>query len=438
METIRVGILGCGTVGSGVIRLLQENADILSKRVGAQIVLQKACDVTPGRQEELGLAKGVFTLDPLSVVEDPEVDIIAELIGGKTVAMELISRALAMGKPVVTANKALLAENGNQLISVAMENQTEIGFEASVGGCMPIIKTLRESLSGNRIMGMTGILNGTCNYILTKITNEGCPFGEALSQAQEIGYAEADPTLDVEGFDTAHKLAIINGLAYGMQVNLKDIYLEGISGITPMDIAFAREFNYRIKLLAISKNHGDAVEARIHPAMIPFDNILSNVSGNLNAITITGDVAGDILLYGYGAGSGPTASAVVSDIVDIARNRITGAKNRIPIFSWQKEHIKEIPVLPVENIETNYYFRFAAKDRPGVLSRISGILGEHDISIKSVHQKGRKLDGDVPIVMLTHRAREKDVQKAFLQISGLDVVSGKPVLIRIEDEGLEE
>jgi homoserine dehydrogenase len=339
---------------------------------------------------------------------------------------------------VVTANKALLASQGNALFKAAGDQGVALAYEASVGGCMPIIKTLREALAGNRIQSMTGILNGTCNYILSKITDEGVTFDVALAEAQRNGFAEADPSLDVDGHDTAHKLALLTALAYGMEINLDDIYIEGISKITPMDIAFADQFGYRIKLLAIGKDRGDAVEARIHPTMIPFNNLLSNVNSTLNAISVAGDAVGEILLYGHGAGRMPTASAVVSDIVDIARDLLTGTQGRLPLVSYQPDCIRKRVVMPLDDIEMHYYFRFAALDRPGVLATISGILGKYDISLKSVHQKGRKTNGSVPIVMLTHKATEAHVKQALNEIEALDVVDGKPVLIRIEDNNLED
>ena len=274
--------------------------------------------------------------------------------------------------------------------------------------------------------------------ILSKSAEDGSSFEEVLKEAQRNGFAEADPTLDIEGIDTAHKLAILTSLAYGMEINFNDIYIEGISNITPMDINYAEQFGYRIKLLAITKNAGDAVEARVHPTMIPFTNPLSGVNGVLNAVTISGDAIGDIMLYGYGAGMMPTASAVVGDVIDIARNLLSGSTCRVPLLGYQMEHIRKIPVLSMENIRENYYFRFSVLDRPGVLSKISGILGDYGISIKSVHQKGRKMSGTVPIVMLTHLAREADVQNALTDISNLDVVSDRPVLIRIENENEED
>jgi homoserine dehydrogenase len=379
----------------------------------------------------------VLTNDAYSVVNDPDIDIIIEMIGGEGIAKELILKAIENGKQVITANKALLASQGNALFKAAAEKGVDLAFEAAVGGCMPIIKAMRESLVANRIQSMIGILNGTCNYILTKITEEGSAFGDALTEAQTRGYAEADPTLDVDGIDTAHKIAILTALAYGMEINLPKVYIEGITRITPLDVEFAEHFGYRIKLLAISKNHGDKIEARVHPTMIPFGNLLSNVGGTVNAVMVSGDAVGDIMLYGRGAGMMPTASAVISDVVDIARNLMAETTCRIPALSFQKNHIQNIKIMSMDEIVTHYYFRFAALDRPGVLSKISGVLGNHDISIQSVQQKGRKTDGSVPLVMVSHLAKEVDVQKALAQINDLDVVSDKPVLIRIEDEQLD-
>jgi len=356
------------------------------------------------------------------------------MIGGETIAKDLILKAIENGKHVVTANKALLANQGHEIFRAAEKKGVDLAFEASVGGCMPIIKSLRESLVGNKIKSMIGILNGTSNYILSKITDDGSTFEEALAEAQAKGYAEANPELDVEGYDAAHKLALLTSLAYGTQIELGNVYIEGISGITPKDVEYAGQFGYRIKLLAISKNRGDAVEARVHPTMIPFDNILSNVNGSMNAIAVSADAVGDILLYGRGAGMMPTASSAVSDTVDLARNILSGSVRRIPLLSYQFENIRKIPVTPVDKIFMHYYIRFSALDRHGVLSKISGILGENEISIKSMQQKGRKTNGSVPLVMLTHRAKEADVLKALSIINSLDVVSHKPVLIRIEDE----
>ena len=437
MKQINIGLLGCGTVGTGVAKILIENKDLIASRVGASLSLKHVADIDIKRDRGIKFDEGVLVTDARKVVDDPQTDIIVEMIGGAGIAKELILRAIDNRKQIVTANKALLAAQGNILFKAAYTKGIDLAFEASVGGCMPVIKSIRESLVGDRIKSMTGILNGTCNYILSKSTYDGFTFEAALSEAQAKGFAEADASLDVEGIDTAHKLAILMSIAYGMEINFNDIYIEGISKITPMDIDFANQFGYRIKLLAISKNKGKKVEARVHPAMIPFDNQLSNVNGSLNAITISGDAVGDMMLYGLGAGMMPTASAVVGDIADLARNLLSGTRGRIPLLSCQMENIRKIPVMPVDDICTNYYFRFSAVDRPGVLSKISGILGNRGISIKSVHQKGRKTKGSVPIVILTHLAKEADVKKALSQISSLDIISDSPVLIRVEDENGE-
>lgn len=432
MKEIKIGILGLGTVGTGIAKILYENGSLIASRLGARLTLKKAADIDLERDRGIEFAEGILTADPMEVVNDPEIDIVLEMIGGETIAKDLILRAIDNGKHVVTANKALLASQGNMLFQIAAEKGVSIAFEPSVGGCMPIIKTIRESLVGNRIQSISGILNGTCNYILSKITNEGVSFADALSEAQAEGFAEADPTLDIEGFDTAHKLAILSSIAYGTEINLNDIYVEGISKITAMDIEFADQSGYRIKLLAITKFTGSAVEARVHPTMIPFSNPLSNVNGSLNAVTISGDAVDDMMLYGHGAGMMPTASAAISDTIDIARDLLYGTNSRVPMLSFQAEQIRKIPIQPIEEISTHYYIRFSAMDQPGVLSKISGILGDHKISIKSVHQTERKLNGAVPIFMLTHRAKEAEIQKALSKISALDVITDAPSLIRIE------
>jgi homoserine dehydrogenase len=438
MREINVGLLGCGTVGTGVAKLLLEDRDIIAARLGAALNLKRAADLDTTRDRGVRFPEGVLVADARAVVAEPGIDIVVEMIGGEGIARELILAAIAAGRHVVTANKALLAAHGNELFQAAARRGVEIYYEASVGGCMPIVKALRESLAGNRISAMTGILNGTCNYILSRITDEGCTFAEALADAQRKGYAEADPSLDIEGRDTAHKIAILSALAYGMPINLAEVYTEGIAHITPLDIEFASQFGYRIKLLAISKYDGRAVETRVHPTMIPFANLLSNVNGTLNAVTVTGHATGDILFYGRGAGMLPTASAVVGDLVDLARNILGGGAPRVPGLAFQPQSVREIPFRRIDRVATHFYFRFAALDRPGVLSRISGVLGEHGISIQSMQQKGRKSDGAVPVVMLSHRALEADVKQALERIGALDVVREKPVLIRIEDDALEE
>ncbi len=437
MKKINVGILGCGIVGTGVAKLLMEKEKLLESRIGAVINLKYVADIDTTKDRGIKFRQGVMIPDAGKVIDDPEIDIVVELIGGKGIAKQLTIQALKKGKHVITANKALLASFGNELVKTARENQVDLAFEASCGGCMPVIKTLRESLVGNRIKSITGILNGTCNYILTKMSHEKCSFCDALKQAQKKGFAEADPSLDIEGDDSAHKLAILTSLAYGMEINLENIHVEGITKISPMDIEFAKEFGYTIKLLAISKNNQDNIEARVHPAMIPFDNPLSHVDHSMNAVTIDGDATGRTMLYGYGAGMMPTASAVVSDIADIARNIVVGTKRRVPILGCPEANIKAIPVLPMDQIHTCYYFRFTAADQPGVLSKVSGILGDFGISIKTVHQKGKKSNGYVPIVMITHMAKEENAAKALKNISELDTIMDDPVVIRIEEYHIE-
>ncbi len=409
-------------MGTGVATMLLQDADLISDRIGARLNLRKIADIDITTDRGIAFPEGILTTDAQAVVQDPGIDLIVETIGGQGIAKELILKAIANGKHIVTANKALLASHGNDIFRAALEKKVDIGFEASTGGCMPVIKTLRESLVGNQVQSLTGILNGTCNYILSKIATEGLTFEAALAAAQEKGYAEADPTLDIEGFDTAHKLAILSSLSYGMALNLDDIYVEGISGITPGDIRFAESFGYCIKLLAISKNNGDRVQARVHPTMIPVSNLLSSVNGAVNALMINATGVDDIMLYGYGAGMMPTASAVISDCVDIARNLIHGRAGRVPYLSYQMENIRPIPIMNIDDIITRYYFRFSAKDEPGVLS--------HGISINWVQQKGRKTNGSVPLVMLSHTAREAAVRKALSEITELKVVNTAPALIR--------
>jgi len=371
------------------------------------------------------------------ILTDPDISIIVELVGGYTHAKTFVLEAIRNGKHVVTANKALIANYGNEIFSAADDKKVNIGFEASVGGTIPIIKTLKESLAGNNIESIFGIMNGTCNYILTRMTRDGKDFASALKDAQDLGFAEANPRYDIEAVDTAHKLAITLSLSYGKRVVLDDIYRKGISEVSQQDIEFARELGYTIKLLAIAIRRGDIIEARIHPTMIPFDHILASVNGNFNAFHLIGDASGSVFLYGQGAGMMPTASAVVGDMVDISRDIMAGIWRRVPLRSYKKDQIKDINLLGMDDVETNYYFRFSAVDRPGVLSTISGILGSHNISISSVIQKERKLDRDaVPVVVTTYKAREKDVQMALEEIDKLDVVFGKTTLIRIEDDEL--
>jgi homoserine dehydrogenase len=436
MRNISIGLIGFGTVGAGVVKLLNENADILGKRLGANLVLKKIADVDFSSPRVVSVDRRLCTTNVEELLSDPKIDIIVELIGGFEPARSYVLKAMQNKKHVITANKALLATNGDEIFHAAHVEGVNIGFEASVGGAIPIIKTLKESLIANRIKSIIGIINGTSNYILSKMTDDKKPFLAVLKEAQNMGFAEADPSFDIEGVDTAHKLAIILALAYGKKVNLGDIHTEGISALAQQDIEFAGELGYRIKLLAIAIQRKDAVEARVHPTMIPFNHLLANVNGNFNAFHIVGDASDSIFLYGQGSGMMPTASAVVSDLIDISRDIMKSISGRVPPRSLHEEGIEKINLLPMDEIITNYYFRFSAVDQPGVLSRISGILGDNNISIAAVIQKGRKEAGAVPVVMTTYKAKEKDVRRALADINGLDIVLKKTVSIRIEDENL--
>jgi homoserine dehydrogenase len=432
MKEIKIGIIGFGTVGTGVVRILQENAPLIEQRLGGRISLYKIADIDLARDRGVQVPQEILTTDAEAVLSDPEISICVELMGGIEPARTFILKAMKSGKHVVTANKALLALHGAEIFAAAQANGVRIGFEASVGGGIPIIRSLREGLVANRIISIFGILNGTSNYILTRMTQEKKGFREVLKDAQRLGYAETDPTLDVEGIDAAHKLAILATLAFGVRVDLNDIFVEGISAITPLDIQYSSEFGYRIKLLAIGKEDGGKVELRVHPTMLPAHHLLSTVEGVYNAIYLTGDAVGPTMFYGQGAGSLPTGSAVVSDLVDICRDSIKGIKGGgviLPLASSQEGAIK-----PIDEVSTPCYLRFTALDRPGVLSHISGILGKHDISIASVIQKGRKVKEAVPIVMMTHEAKERDIHHALSEINKLDIIRAKTTLIRVEGD----
>ncbi len=435
-KMISIGLIGFGTIGTGVVKLLQENGDLIAGRLGAEIRLQRIADIDIRKSRGIPVDDALLTTDAADILNDPGIDIVVELMGGYEPARTFILAAMTQGKHVVTANKALLATHGDEIFRSAMRHGVNIGFEASVGGTVPVIKALKESLIANRIQSLSAIVNGTSNFILSKMTDEGGSFETVLKEAQALGFAESDPAYDVEGIDAAHKLAILLSLSYGKKVHLSDLYREGITRIGEQDIAFARELGYRIKLLAIAIRRDREIEARLHPTMIPFDHLLANVNGNFNAFHIVGDAADSVFLYGQGSGMMPTASAVVSDIVDIARDVRKGIAGRVPPRVLDEETIEEIRLMPFDQIRTNYYFRFSAVDRPGVLSRISGILGANDISIATVIQKGRMQGGAVPIVMTTYKARERDVRRALEDIDRLDIVLGKTALIRIEDDKL--
>ncbi len=435
MQKIKVGLIGFGTVGAGVVKILQRNSKLIENRMGAQIVLKRVADIDLKTDRGVKLKCEVMTTKASEVIHDPEIDIIMELIGGVEPAKTFILEAIENRKHIVTANKALLALHGDEIFRAAHRYGVDVNFEASVGGGIPLIRSIKEGLVANRIHSLFGILNGTSNYILTKMTNEGRSFGEVLKEAQQKGFAEADPTYDIEGIDAGHKLAILIRLAFGTSIRFEDIFMSGISEITPLDIEFSREFGYRIKLLAITKIDHGKIEARVHPTMIPENHLLSTVEGVFNAIYIKGDATGPTLFYGQGAGQMPTGSAVVSDLVELGRNLMIKAQGRrVPLLSYQPQLMEEVPLKKMADVVLPFYMRFSALDRPGVLSKISGILGEHGISIASVIQKGRQINGAVPVVMMTHEAREESVRKALKEIDRLRVILGKTMIIRVENE----
>ncbi|MEK6683527.1 MAG: homoserine dehydrogenase [Nitrospirota bacterium] len=433
-QKIGVGIIGFGTVGTGVVKILTNRAEEIRRRLGVPLDLVRIADLDLKRDRGVAVKPGVLISKADEVINDPEVDIVVELVGGYEPARTLILKAIAKGKCVVTANKALLAVHGEELYRAAQKAGVDLGFEASVGGGIPIIRAIKEGLAANRILSIYGIINGTANYILSKMTEERRPFAEVLSEAQRHGYAEADPRFDVEGIDSAHKLAILVTLAFGTPVEIKAIYTEGITGVTPTDIEYAKEFGYRIKLLAIAKADNGTIEVRVHPTMVPEDYLIATVNGIYNAIYIVGDAVGNTLFYGQGAGAMPTGSAVVSDLMEAGRNLLHDSVGCVPPTGFDPDRRELLRIKPMEEIRSFYYLRFMALDKPGALSRISGVLGKYNISISSMIQKGRKVDEAVPVVMMTHKAIERDVQQALAEINRFPDVSEKTVLIRVEGE----
>ena len=431
MKTINIGLVGFGTVGTGVVKLLKGQAPLLQRRLAARLRLKRIADLDLTKPRDVEVDPKILTTDAREIIEDPAIDIVIELIGGTTAAREVSLAALRSGKHLVTANKALLATHGLELFRAAAEKRVDLGFEATVCGGIPIIRAVREGLVANRIHSIEGIVNGTCNYILTKMTELGAPFAEVLKEAQDQGYAEANPSLDIDGIDAAHKLQILASIAYGGSVDLNAIYVEGIRGIDPDDIQYAKELGYRVKLLAIAKETDGEIEVRVHPTLIPEDHLLASVGGVFNAVYIVGDATGSLMFYGRGAGQLPTASAVVSDVVEIAQNILYQRPSRpshIPAIAGEGLKIR-----PMDEVRTRYYLRVMAVDKPGVLSKVSGILGSHDISIASVIQKGRHARASVPVVMMTHEAVEGAMRRALAEIDALDVVSGRTVCLRVEE-----
>ena len=430
-KSINVGIIGFGTVGAGCARILTENADIIKRRLGAPVVLRKISDLDIKRDRGVKLGQVKLTTDAKDIIGDPDIDVVVELIGGYRPAKEFILEAIRNRKHVVTANKALLAVHGEEIYSAAEKAGVTVGYEASVAGGIPILAAIRSGLAANNIKSIYGIVNGTCNYILTLMTSAGRKFDEVLKEAQTKGYAEADPTFDIEGIDSAHKLAVLTMLAFGTPVKFDDIYTEGISKITPLDIDFARDLGYKIKLLAITKMANGEIEARVHPTMLPESYPLSTVDGVFNALSVVGDAVGSTMFYGRGAGDMPTGSAVVSDIMNIGRDILAGCKDRSPVTAFRER--KPLKIRKMDDITSCYYLRFSALDKPGVMSRITGVLGKNNISISSMIQKGRKVDEAVPVVMMSHEAIERDVRKALAEINTMDCVAGSTVVIRVEE-----
>ena len=433
MKEIQVGLIGFGTVGGGLAQTLYEQEERLAQKTGCRIRLTHIADnrltSLPEPFSHIRLSQ-----DAGELFTNNDLDIVVELIGGQEPARSFLLRAIAAGKHVVTANKALLSTHGREIFEAAAQKNVEVGFEASVGGGIPVIKALKEGLVANNILHIRGIMNGTANFILTKMTEEGTPFATVLAEAQRLGYAEADPTYDIEGIDTAHKLAILATIAYGRHVNLTDISIEGISKLEPIDIDFARQFGCRIKLLAISVNHGEHIELRVHPTMVPENHMLASINGPFNAIEFRGDTVGDVLFYGQGAGKMPTGSAVAADVVDIARNILYKATNRVPPLAYLPQTMTAPVITPMSHLVCPWYFRVTALDQPGVLAQVSGIFGKYDISIKSVIQHGRDREEPVHIVFHTHEALEDSVTKALAEIDALAVCAAPTVKIRLLDE----
>jgi homoserine dehydrogenase len=434
---IKLGLMGLGTVGTGVVRLLQSNRRSIEEKLGRRLRLVAVADRGIGRGERIDIQNIPdvhLTSDPRQIVTDPEVDVVIELIGGTHPANDLVLEAIAQGKDVVTANKALLALYGEEIFTAAEERGVSVGFEASVAGGIPIIRTLREGLAADRNLAIYGIVNGTCNYILTTMSDEGKDFAEVLGEAQEKGLAEADPSFDIDGIDAAHKLTLLTTLAFSVRVPFSAIYTEGVRRISQTDIFFAREFGYTIKLLAIAKETDRGIEARVHPTMIPRRSLLADVGGAYNAIYVRGEALGSSLYFGQGAGMLPTATAVLSDVIEVARNRSLEVGLRIPPLGCPWERLQRVPVRSMNELMSEYYLRFMAVDRPGVLAKISGILGAHEISIASVIQKGHSQEEKtVPLVLRTHEAREQALKQALKEIDRLSVVEGESVFIRIEE-----
>lgn len=433
MKPVNVGLLGLGTVGGGTLNVLVRNAVEIARRAGREILVSHAAarDYDPSRLE--GLDQVTVSDDAFAVVTNPDVDIVVELIGGYSPARELVLQAIENGKHVVTANKALIALHGNEIFEAAQRKGVTVAFEAAVAGGIPIIKAVREGLAANHIEWIAGIINGTGNFILTEMRDEGRAFADVLAEAQALGYAEADPTFDVEGIDAAHKLTILASLAFGIPLQFDRCFTEGISRIEPQDVVYAEQFGYRIKHLGVTRRTPEGIELRVHPTLIPERRLIANVDGVMNAVLVHGDAVGPTLYYGAGAGSLPTASAVVADIIDVTRTLTTDPENRVPHLAFQPGELSDLPVLPMDEVETANYLRMSAVDKPGVVAAVAGILSEAGISIEAMQQK-QPAEGEtqVPLVMVTHRVREAQMNDAISKIEALDSVAGEVTRIRVE------
>ncbi len=433
MKPVKIGLLGLGTVGSGTVKVLRRNAEEITRRAGRGIEVAHAAARDLSRPRACDLSGVRLTEDPHAVVNDPEVQVVVELIGGDELARELVMRAIANGKHVVTANKALIAKHGNEIFAAAQRQGVTVAFEAAVAGGIPIIKALREGLAGNRIQWLAGIINGTGNFILTAMRDQGREFADVLAEAQRLGYAEADPTFDVEGIDAAHKLTILASIAFGIPLCFDQVSTEGIAAITPEDVEYAAAFGYRIKHLGIARRTGQGVELRVHPTLIPERRLIANVDGVMNAVLVKGDAVGPTLYYGAGAGSEATASAVVADLVDVVRSLTSDPENRVPHLAFQPDALSDLPILPMAEVETAYYLRLSAEDKPGVLADVARILGELGISIEAMLQKEPPSEQDpATIIMITQRVREALMDQAIARIEALSHTRGQVVRIRLE------
>jgi len=433
MKPINVGLLGIGTVGGGTATVLKRNAEEISRRAGRAIQLKMVADLNTERAREIAGDGVEVTNDAFNVVNNPDIDIVVELIGGTGIAKELVLKAIESGKHVVTANKKLLAEYGNEIFAAAQQKGVTVAFEAAVAGGIPIIKSLREGLTANRIEWIAGIINGTSNFILTEMREKGAAFADVLAEAQRLGYAEADPTFDIEGHDAAHKLTIMSAIAFGIPVQFSKAYLEGISRLTAEDISYAEEFGYRIKLLGITKRKPGGIELRVHPTLIPEQRLIANVNGVMNAVLVKGDAVGQTMYYGAGAGAEPTASAVVADLVDVTRLLTADPHHRVPHLAFQPNQMSDLQILPIDEIETCYYLRLKAQDKKGVLADVTRILADADISIDAMMQKEPQAGEElVDVIILTHLAVEKNINAAIAKIEALSTINGSVTRIRLE------